>query len=105
MEKRSITRHGINVSAVCDQITTSASRKVYNGKILNYSEDGLCIETSAELKNGAIVIVKVNAPLGHDDYSNLKEGFRTVSLAEIKWFKPSYNSGKSFFGLHAFKYY
>ena len=104
MEKRSITRHGINVSAVCGQFTTSSCRKTYNGKMLNYSEDGMCIESSAELKNGAIVMVKVATPLSNDDYSNLKEGFRTVSLAEVKWFKPSYNSGKALFGLHAFKY-
>jgi hypothetical protein len=32
------------------------------------------------------------------------EGFRTVSLAEIKWSRPSLDAGKALFGMSALKY-
>jgi hypothetical protein len=32
------------------------------------------------------------------------KGFRTVSLAEIKWSQPSHDGGKTFFGMSVVKY-
>lgn len=38
------------------RFTASAYRKIYDGKMLNYSADGMGIESSAEFKKGAIVV-------------------------------------------------
>lgn len=48
MEKRSIERHAMNASTVFGRFTVSTYRKIYDGKMLNYSADGMCIESSAE---------------------------------------------------------
>lgn len=72
--------------------------------MLNYSSDGMCIESSAEFKKGAIVMVKVNALSSNAHYQKLTEGFRTVSLAEIKWSRASQNTDKVIFGMSALKY-
>lgn len=105
MEKRSIRRHTINASTACGHFTASINGKIYDGKMLNYSSNGMCIESSAEFKKGSIVMIKVNALSSNADYQKLTEGFRTVSLAEIKWYKRSHNSGKALFGMSALKYW
>jgi len=104
MEKRSIERHAMNASTVFGRFTASTYRKIYDGKMLNYSADGMCIESSAEFKKGVIVMIRVNAHFSNADYPKLMEGFRTVSLAEIKWSKPSHDTGKALFGMSALKY-
>ena len=104
MEKRKIKRHGIDASTVCGHFTALKNCNIYDGKMLNYSEDGMCIESSADFKKGAIVLIKVNSLFSNDGYPRLMEGFRTVSLAEIKWSKPSHDAGKAFFGMRALKY-
>ena len=104
MEKRSIRRHAINASTACGHFTASTQGKIYDGKMLNYSSDGMCIESSAEFKKGAIVMVKVNALSSNADYQKLTEGFRTVSLAEIKWSRASKDTDKIIFGMSALKY-
>ena len=72
--------------------------------MLNYCEDGMCIESNAEFNKGAIVLVKVKALFSNAGNPRLMEGFRTVSLAEIKWSKPSRYAGKTVFGMSALKY-
>ena len=104
MEKRSIERHAINASTAFGRFTASTSRKIYDGNLLNYSADGMCIESSAEFKKGVIVTIRVNTLFSNANYPKLREGFRTVSLAEIKWSKPSHDAGKVLFGMSALKY-
>lgn len=103
MEKRNIKRHAIDATTVCSHRAASKNRNVFDGKMLNYSEDGMCIESSADFKKGAIVLVKVNALFSNAGYPRLMEGFRTTSLAEIKWSKPSHDGGKALFGMSALK--
>jgi hypothetical protein len=104
MEKRNIKRHAIDASTVCSHFTASINPSIYDGKMLNYCEDGMCIESSAEFKKGAIVFIKVKALFSNAGYPRLMEGFGTVSLAEIKWSKPSHDAGKTFFGMSVVKY-
>jgi len=104
MEYRNIKRQGIDASTVCSYFATSNNTNVYDAKMLNYSKGGMCIESNAEFKKGAIVLVKVKALFSNAGYPSLMEGFRTVSLAEIKWSKPSYDAGKALFGMSAFEY-
>jgi hypothetical protein len=103
MEKRKIKRRGLNASTVCSHFSGSTNLKIYDGKMLNCCEDGMCIESNADFKKGAIVIVKVKALFSNAGYPSLMEGFSTVSLGEIKWSKPSYDAGKALFGMGALK--
>jgi hypothetical protein len=104
MEKRNIKRQAIGASTVCSHFATSKNRTVYDGKMLNYCKGGMCIESNADFKKGAIVLVKVNALFSNAGHPSLMEGFHTISLAEIKWSKPSNTAGKALFGMGALKY-
>ena len=104
MEKRSSRRHPKHALTACGHFTASTHGKIYDGKMLNYSSNGMCIESNAEFKKGAIVMIKVNALSSDADYQKLTEGFRTVSLAEIKWSKASQDADKVIFGMSALKY-
>ena len=104
MEKRNIKRQAIGASTVCSHFATSKNRTVYDGKMLNYCKGGMCIESNADFKKGAIVLVKVNALFSNAGHPSLMEGFHTISLAEIKWSKPSHDVGKALFGMSALKY-
>jgi hypothetical protein len=104
MERRNIKRHYINASTACGHFSASKHRKTYEGKMLNYSADGMCIESNADFKEGSIVMIKVNTPLNNADHPIPVEGFRTVSLAEIKWSKPLDYGGKALFGMCGLKY-
>jgi hypothetical protein len=99
MEKRNIKRQGIDASTVCSHFATSKNTNVYDAKMLNYSEGGMCIESNADFKKGTIVLVKVRALFSNAGYPSLMEAFRTVSLGEIKWSKPSHDVGKALFGI------
>ncbi len=99
MEKRNIKRQGLDASTVCSHFATSNNTNVYDAKMLNYSKGGMCIESNAEFKNGTIVLVKVKALFSNAGYPSLMEDFRTVSLGEIKWSKPSHDAGKALFGI------
>ena len=48
MEKRSSRRHPIHASTACGHFTASTHGKIFDGKMLNYSSDGMCVESSAE---------------------------------------------------------
>ena len=105
MEKRNTKRHAINASTIGGQYSASADRKICDGKMLNYNKDGMCIESSAQFKKGASVLVRVNALISNGGYSKLMEGFRTVSLAEVKWSKPSqHDAEKVVIGMSTIRY-
>jgi len=104
MEKRNVKRHGIDASTLCRHFAMSKNANVYDAKMLNYSEGGMCIESNADFKKGAIVLVKVNALFSNAGHPSLMDDFHTTSLAEIKWSKPSHDAGKSLFGMSALKY-
>ena len=74
MEKRSSRRHPIHALTACGHFTASTHGKIYDGKMLNYSSNGMCIESNAEFKKGAIVMIKVNALSSDADYQKLTEG-------------------------------
>lgn len=71
--------------------------------MLNYSKDGMCIESSADFNKGAIVLVKVNALFSNAGYPKLMRDFNTISLGEIKWSRPSHDAGKALFGMNTLK--
>ena len=50
MEKRSSRRHPIHALTACGHFTASTHGKIYDGKMLNYSSNGMCIESNAEFK-------------------------------------------------------
>jgi hypothetical protein len=104
MEKRNIKRQGIDASTVCSHFATSKHAKIYDAKMLNYSEDGMCIESNADFKKNAIVLVKVKALFSNAGYPSLMDGFSTVSFGEIKWSKPSQDVGMALFGISTLRF-
>jgi hypothetical protein len=65
----------------------------YSGKLLNYSESGLCFESEFKLRPGATIYIRLDNFQPDLSDCALHEGFRTVSLGEAKWCKEIYVVG------------
>jgi hypothetical protein len=104
MEKRSLKRHGIAASIACGHFTTSTGRETYGGEMLNYSDGGLCIQSRADFKKGALVLIHVRDIVDDAASRRLEEGFRSLSLGEIKWSKPLDDAGNTCFGMSVITY-
>lgn len=88
MEKRALVRNHTQISVSCSSLTSSLPTAVTNGIMLNCSWEGTCIELNQKIKQGSILMIKATEGIGNETLPVLPEGFRTLSLAEVKWMKP-----------------
>jgi hypothetical protein len=86
MEKSNLLHDGAQISVVCRSLI--ANSPALKGKMLNCSCKGICIELNQRIEEGSIVMLKANLQNPEDNSTPLPEGFRSFSLAEVKWFKP-----------------
>ena len=87
MEKRALIRHQTQISAACSRLASNRPATVSNGIILNCSCEGACIELDYKIKPGSILMIKATGRIGNFTPPGPPEGFRTLSLAEVKWLK------------------
>jgi hypothetical protein len=88
MEKRALIRKRTQISVACSNLTASSSAVVFKGTMLNCSCGGTCIELDHVIRDGNIMVIKATDWRAPDRPQDLPEGFRTLSLAEVKWSKP-----------------
>jgi hypothetical protein len=88
MEKRTLIRNHTQISVACSRLTASSPAAMSNGIMLNCSCEGACIELNHRIKQGSILMIKVTGRIGKQTPPALPAGFRTLSLAEVKWLKP-----------------
>jgi hypothetical protein len=89
-EKRSRDRHNQKAYIAWTFFNTD---HFFRGKLLNYSESGLCFESEFKLRPGATIYIRLDK-FSPDPYNcKLHEGFRTVTLGEAKWCKEIYVVG------------
>ena len=60
---------------------------MYDAKVFNYSKDGMYFESDVFFKEGANIYFQMNDCLLDASDPELFEGLRTISLAEVKWWK------------------
>jgi hypothetical protein len=82
MEKRQNARHRINTSIVCSYVGSIPCSKTFDGRMKNCSSGGLCAELSTQFNAGTILVVRAT---GRSFGFSRDEGFRCLTLAEVKW--------------------
>lgn len=64
------------------------AQKRHQGKLQNYSEDGICIQTDIPIKPGTAIYFRGQPGAGDDPKERkICAGFRTAGVAEVKWCK------------------
>jgi hypothetical protein len=59
--------------------------KIFDGKIFNFSRNGLCFETPHEIKPRTTVLIRVEILLSINMGLNDHDCLRTVILGDVKW--------------------
>jgi hypothetical protein len=85
MEKRAHRRHPLSAPIVCSYLSSLRFGKTFEGNMSNCSSNGLCAELEAQFSKGTILVVRTT---GCSRGSARGEGFRSLSLAEVKWSNP-----------------
>ena len=73
----------------------------YRARVLNFSKSGLYFETECPLKQGTIILFRIEASRCGASDSEDYECLRTISLVEIKWCQDFLGNGESYFGIGA----
>jgi len=94
MEKRNSNRHNTDQSIVCTFFTSHNCNDTFDGNMKNYCDSGLYAELHTQFKEGTVLLVRTTSNPTERLAARIEEGFRTISLVEVKWSKPlSANGG------------
>jgi hypothetical protein len=102
VDKRSKLRCGSSVSLACGSLGAGDFR---NARVVDHSEDGLCITSELPFLVGATVFLRaVNGISGTSDRTGICPPFRTAAVAEVKWCQEINLGGRRLFRI-GLKYY
>ena len=101
MEKRVTKRQTCEASIISNCFN---KEKVFNAKMLNYSKNGMYFESDSLFKNGTNILFKTKSCSFSASDPELGEGLRTISLAEVRWWKEIGDDDSPHFGIGV-KYY
>jgi hypothetical protein len=94
MEKRNSNRHKTDQSIVCTFFTSHSCDDMFDGRMQNYCDSGMYAELQTHFKEGTILLVRTTGSVPGGSPAKIEEGFRSISLVEVKWSKPlSANGG------------
>ena len=85
MEKRENKRHTSDMAVMCSFLTSRRCGEPVDGIMKNYGCGGIYAELRACFKAGTILIVRST---GNPSGCPSKDGYRSMSLAEVKWSEP-----------------
>lgn len=88
MEKRTSQRHETKTSITCRYFTTRSDNRAIGGNVLNFGERGLYAELNTPLRRGTILLIRTLSGASSSRGLQSGEGFRSFSLAEVRWSKP-----------------
>lgn len=83
-EKREAPRHPVEIEIVCCPYSSSRSIRHCTGLLRNYSSGGLYFEAPHEYKPGTILVIRTTRGRS-TSVVVCGEGWRSISLAEVKW--------------------
>jgi hypothetical protein len=72
--------------------------------MLNYSQNGLYFESRTPLSTGLSVLIRVQKNLAENRAAQIREGFRSMALGEVKWCEEFISEGAVYYGVGV-KYY
>ena len=88
MENRTSSRYEIDSSIVCSFLSSRTSDEAIYGKMKNYCDSGLYAELHVQLKEGTVLLCRTTRISLGPFRTKIEDGFRSMSLAQVKWSKP-----------------
>lgn len=93
MEKRNSSRHKTEQSILCTFFASRSFNDTFGGKIKNYCDAGMYAELQTHFKDGTVLLVRTTSSPSKPSTSQLQDGYRSISLVEVKWSKPIFCDG------------
>ena len=100
-EKRSYARHDCEASIMCAYFNTE---EFFPAKMRNYGIGGLYFESDFAFRPGSCVYIRMTSYRYDNNDADIHEGFRTMSIGEIRWRMEIRNKENAYFGFGV-KYY
>ncbi len=102
MENRTSNRYEIDSSIVCSYYGSRNTDEAFLGEMKNYCDSGMYAELPVELKEGTVLICRTKRISLERSRTKIMDGFRSMSVAQVKWSKQIYVGGTIRFatGLH-----
>jgi len=98
MENRNNNRHETDQSIVCSVFTSHSPNDLFDGKVKNYCDFGMYAEVPTHFRDGTVLLVRATSRAPERLPAKVNEGFRSVSLVEVKWSKPVSANGAVCYG-------
>lgn len=97
MENRTSNRYAIESSIVCSYFGSQNSNEAFYGEMKNYCDSGMCAELQVQFKDGTVLFCRTNKISLEHSRTRIEDGFRSVSLVQVKWSKPIWVNGAARF--------
>ena len=101
MQNRADKRHKCEASVICNCFNKD---KTFTAEMLNYSEGGMYFESDSFFKEGTNILFKLKTCSFDTSAPEPCSGLRSVSLAQVRWWKEMEEKDSSRFGIGV-KYY
>jgi hypothetical protein len=88
MENRTSRRHEIESSIVCSYYSSRNSSEAFFGEMKNYCDSGMYAELQVQFKEGTVLVCRTKKVSSERSRTKIVDGFRSMSLAQVKWSKP-----------------
>ena len=88
MENRTSSRHEIDSSIVCSYFSSQSPTEAFYGEMKNYCDSGLYAELQVQVKEGTVLLCRTKRISLEGSRTKIVDGFRSMSLAQVKWSKP-----------------
>jgi hypothetical protein len=88
VENRTSSRYEIESSIVCSHFSSRNSNETFQGKMKNYCKSGVYAELQVQFKTGTVLLVRTKSTPSERSRAKIEDGFRSISLAQVKWSKP-----------------
>ena len=85
MEKRNSDRLVTDQSIVCTFFTSHSCNDTIDGKMKNYCGSGMYAELPTHVREGTVLMVRATGIAPEYLSAKIEEGFRSISLVEVKW--------------------
>jgi hypothetical protein len=82
MERRENKRHSSDTAVMCSFLTTRRSGEPVDGIMRNYGRGGMYAELSVHFDAGTVLVIRST---GSSSVCLIKDGYRSISLVEVKW--------------------
>lgn len=99
--KRVYDRYDCTFSISCARLN---SVRYTQGRMLNYSQDGMYFESRSALPPGMSILIRVQKDLTGDRACGIREEFKSLALGEVKWCEEIIKEDSVYYGVGV-KYY